>query len=1204
MVEGSESISCPKCGRAMVRRTARRGPRSGMDFWGCSGYPQCKETVAIDPDPTTGGGQAPSAAARKWLLPREIGMEGGSGCQVKAFQSNQQAERIVDAIYTSRIDTKTLTLASQWRLESPRPREGAALDAKMQTLLAVVEKLLTRGSIAYTTPAIEGFIQAHSGVGAFPHSEIAATLYAVAAEPTCPYEPSVFDSDAEEEFAKWFLHQESPWGIVEHIDLSAVLGEREEVSAGRRIDFLLVSPSGNALAVEIDGANRSRSNGIDAACASKLKDLGIEVLRIPASEAQKRRGPNLAKITEELDSLQNQKSGDAALTLPVRLGKLAHQVQVAIVEALLGEWLRVDGPWTIGFEPPVSEVVPSGLAAELAYVAAQDCAELVRRVFRLYDRTLDQFQVNIERNVAAPDIVLSFGDDALPRLVGPRFAVRDICIPGRISAPRISAEPMNADNPERETVRYFLRYLFRKDDFLEGQWETIQRTLRGWDSIVLLPTGGGKSIAFQLSALLRPGCCVVVDPILSLIEDQIDNLAKVGIDRCLEISSAVDREIRDATGSRMAHYLFIYVAPERFQIKEFRDELRALTVSVPISEIAIDEAHCVSEWGHDFRTSYLRLGQNAREYCESQGSTPPVIALTGTASRTVLKTMQFDLNIRAFDALITPKSFDRPELEFTTIKTRVGESISTLMGFLEALPSEFRLPEREFFKANGHDTYSGIVFTSTINTPTGTEEIANRLRRRLSMEIGTYSGGAPRGKGKDWNLNKKATAEKFKHNDMPLLVATNAYGMGIDKPNVRYTIHLGLPHSIESFYQESGRAGRDKQRAVCAVLFATYSGSAQLLHPAVSASEIANAIHSLPRNQQDDLHQALWFHTQTFKGAAGEKRQLGEVVRRLGKIGTETQRIVKWNDDDDASNTERSLHRLSIIGIISDYEKDWSRHLFQIQLAEINKEIIVDKLCAYISEIYLPGRSTSARDRLEEQFALTLEDFAIQAGEELVDFVYEHVEQARRRALFEMVEAASEAASDSKIRGGDVLRSRVLRHLEWSGFDDALEKIIESKHGGLDVIRDGLSRVETHADADSLRGAAARLLESYPDQPALLLLRGVAEALARGANWDVVESSVSAALRSVTAYKSVDQKMVADALASCISTVASADKEAATQVAAAVANSEPLNISTARLILENGISSEVSTPLVLLLAQNLLASANHIREVYNGKQQL
>ena len=255
-----------------------------------------------------------------------------------------------------------------------------------------------------------------------------------------------------------------------------------------------------------------------------------------------------------------------------------------------------------------------------------------------------------------------------------------------IAAPfEASSRPQNI-RPSREVTEWFLAYVFRKDGFWKGQWETVERTLNGKDSVVLLPTGGGKSIAFQLAALLLPGRCIVVDPILSLIDDQIDNLHRVGVDRCVAITSQItsqeERELQLQAFSS-GHYMFCYVAPERFQISRFRDYLMTLTVSTPVSLIAVDEAHCVSEWGHDFRTAYLNLGRTAREYCASGGQAPPLVALTGTASKIVLKDVQRELGITDIDAIITPKSFDRPELQFSVLTCKSSEK--RFFGFVKYL---------------------------------------------------------------------------------------------------------------------------------------------------------------------------------------------------------------------------------------------------------------------------------------------------------------------------------------------------------------------------------------------------------------------------------------------------------------------------------------------------------------------------------------
>lgn len=170
------------------------------------------------------------------------------------------------------------------------------------------------------------------------------------------------------------------------------------------------------------------------------------------------------------------------------------------------------------------------------------------------------------------------------------------------------------------------------------------------------------------------------------MEDQIDNLAMIGIDRCIPITSQIidssDR-MRALELFGQGEYLFAYVAPERFQTNEFRESLRALTVHTPIALIVVDEAHCVSEWEHDFRTAYLNIGRTSRKYCESNGIVPPLIALTGTASRAVLKDVQRELLKDDFDAIVTPKSFDRPELKFRVIHSTSQEKAARLKGYLD-----------------------------------------------------------------------------------------------------------------------------------------------------------------------------------------------------------------------------------------------------------------------------------------------------------------------------------------------------------------------------------------------------------------------------------------------------------------------------------------------------------------------------------------
>lgn len=301
--------------------------------------------------------------------------------------------------------------------------------------------------------------------------------------------------------------------------------------------------------------------------------------------------------------------------------------------------------------------------------------------------------------------------------------------------------------------------------------------------MLLLPTGAGKSLVYQLASLLLPGRTVVIDPIISLMEDQIDNLAMIGIDRCIAITSQIadsQDKLRALQLFGQGEYLFAYVAPERFQTIEFRESLRTLTVHTPIALIVVDEAHCVSEWGHDFRTAYLNIGRTSRAYCKSNKFVPPLLALTGTASRAVLKDIQRELQIEDFDAIITPKSFDRPELKFHVIYATSQEKNARLKGYLgQMLPSLFNTTISTLYQTRGKETYSGLIFCPHVSGEFGVERVSDEIRKDLSIPADIYSGREP----KYWDpsqywFHKRRVTKEFKRNKIPLLVCTKAFGMG------------------------------------------------------------------------------------------------------------------------------------------------------------------------------------------------------------------------------------------------------------------------------------------------------------------------------------------------------------------------------------------------------------------------------------------
>lgn len=333
------------------------------------------------------------------------------------------------------------------------------------------------------------------------------------------------------------------------------------------------------------------------------------------------------------------------------------------------------------------------------------------------------------------------------------------------------------------------------------------------------------------------------------------------------------------------HYQFIFISPERLQIKRFRGHLSRMH-NVYVSYCIVDEAHCVSEWGHDFRTSYLRLGFNARKFMKTYSENPqnpvtvPIIALTGTASYDVLADVQRELDIAEADAIIKPSRYEREELNFKIINTVsttnpiatreqdirtaiANDKKSKVINLLPNIAAKFAFPSIEAF-ITPQNSYPncGIIFCPHKNGGFGVKEHYENIVKELpaiAPFTGMYAGSSS--DDSDSDIYEQAQ-EDFKHDKITQLIATKAFGMGIDKPNIRYTVHINMPQSIESFYQEAGRAGRDRENAYCYIL---YSNRKKELNEDVSV----------------DKELMLSFHRNSFKGQAREKRILFELLDEI-----------------------------------------------------------------------------------------------------------------------------------------------------------------------------------------------------------------------------------------------------------------------------------------------------------------------------------
>ena len=415
-------------------------------------------------------------------------------------------------------------------------------------------------------------------------------------------------------------------------------------------------------------------------------------------------------------------------------------------------------------------------------------------------------------------------------------------MPSCYSVAARSAAPLCMDN--YEAARAVLKKHFGYDDFRGAQTEAVRSILSGKDTLVLMPTGGGKSLCFQIPAMVLDGPTIVISPLISLMKDQVDNACRAGVPATFVNSTLPYDEVQSRLrGVRNGTFKLLYFAPERAENSRFVDLLKTMNIAM----LAVDEAHCLSQWGYEFRPSYLKLGA-LREALKCR-----VIALTATATPEVRRDIVTHLRMRR--PTILASGFDRPNLKWHVLAADGPAQKDALL---------LKLLRRE---RNG----PALVFASTRKR---VDALADYLNARSIRASGYHAGIKADERTK--------LQEMFMNEEAGVVIATNAFGMGIDKPNVRLVIHYDMPAGLEAYYQEAGRAGRDGGDSDCVLLHAyrdrfTHEFMIDGAHPAEDT--IRRVLNHIPeRVTRGDLPAAL-------KLTASNRREFGSAVRILTHTG-------------------------------------------------------------------------------------------------------------------------------------------------------------------------------------------------------------------------------------------------------------------------------------------------------------------------------
>ena len=698
--------------------------------------------------------------------------------------------------------------------------------------------------------------------------------------------------------------------------------------------------------------------------------------------------------------------------------------------------------------------------------------------------------------------------------------------------PPLQAHPVSFERP---TLDYFARRYFPIPELKSEQVKLIQKALLNESILGLLPTGFGKSLIFQLYALLIPRATLVISPLNALIRDQVHNLNRIGL-KCVESITSSDSAKKKKDKLENFHsglYRLLYISPERLQISEFYNDLKAKMRESSVGALVIDEAHCVSEWGHDFRPAYLQIRHLQQTLAAASGCKVPIIALTATASEPVRKDILRVLGLSQ-ESIVQSPSSDRPNFSLSVHPVsepqQKPEEIARLVQ--EVVPQVLSIPiEAISFQQFSYDN-AGLIFGIYANSHgrstllEGVQHIAYELKKRLSKDdnlVQVHASSAPdlcpkcgstviqdeKNKSRrclecrtlfaksetekipNWDKLIQQRQDAFQNNQFPLMVATKGYGMGIDKRNIRFVIHHSLSSSLEAYYQEAGRAGRDRQHAHVALMYhpphskcqKEYIDAGVAVQPPCVSEDKYFYFWKCPYFEEhlcDYGHQARFIR----KHYQGLEKDIETVLGVYRKLIFEENLVVKG--DDKNNQTQIALYRLQQLGIVKDFSLKYLS-LYKIEYyvdfsSEWNLPEVANNLKKFliqrdIEQNYAEAQINQALELFRYQPLQNLREQALtESLRILLGRIYETVPRMRYQMLLNQLDYAR---SDEE----QTCRRIVLR-----GIFDSIEHLLDRNYkcGFCDVCnpnlnfdRDKAEILTEEAQVDEISEKLPNILEKF-----------------------------------------------------------------------------------------------------------------------------